>query len=182
MVLEFPDDPLTYTMDLQYMFGADILVAPIYNSSGERSVYFPAGQWIDYWTNAIIVGPQMRAITAPLDILPLYVRADALIPTIVPPDALGDGPFDAITFDAYLMESGRFTLRDTDGATEVTAVRTGTGLDITVSGMQKALSLRVLPLPGVAGIERVTLNGNNLARSDWTRDQDGVVHIMLTND
>ncbi|MCZ7544274.1 MAG: hypothetical protein M5R40_12395 [Anaerolineae bacterium] len=41
MVVEFPDDPNTYTMDLQYMFGAELMVAPIFNIDGYRSVYFP---------------------------------------------------------------------------------------------------------------------------------------------
>ncbi len=48
MLLEYPDDPCTYHLDLQYMLGSELMVAPIYNHSGKRPVYFPAGQWVDF--------------------------------------------------------------------------------------------------------------------------------------
>ncbi|HEX7736169.1 MAG TPA: glycoside hydrolase family 31 protein [Ktedonobacteraceae bacterium] len=84
MLLEFPDDPITYTLDLQYMFGAELLVAPIYNERGERTVYLPEGQWIDFWTREVLSGPRTLALQVPMEALPLYVRANALIPTTEP--------------------------------------------------------------------------------------------------
>jgi alpha-D-xyloside xylohydrolase len=190
MVLEFPDDPNTYTMDLQYMFGAELMVAPIYNSEGRRPVYFPTGHWVDYWTHEVIVGPQTRFIEAPLDVLPLYVRVNALIPTIQPPDHLIDGLFDLVTFDAYLLDSGSFTLRDNDSATGISASLEGIRLDIQVEGAQQRLGLRLLPLPGVAAVDAVYVNGAMLNRVDaleitpdadvgWTRDQNGTLRVMV---
>ena len=43
MPLAFPDDPNTYDKDLQFMLGDSLLIAPIYDESGERSLYIPAG-------------------------------------------------------------------------------------------------------------------------------------------
>lgn len=82
MVLQFPDDPCTHSLELQYMFGPDLLVAPIFNAEGERSVYLPAGSWIDFWTHEVISGPSTQRVKVAIDRMPLYVRADALIPTL----------------------------------------------------------------------------------------------------
>ena len=57
MILEYPNDPLVYGMDLQYHFGREMLVAPIYNAEGRRPVYLPAGQWVDFWTHQVLTGP-----------------------------------------------------------------------------------------------------------------------------
>ncbi len=111
--------PSTYSLDLQYMFGKELLVAPIYNSSGERTIYLPAGRWIDFWTHEILEGSRTIKVQVPLDIMPLYVRANALIPTIEPPQFTTEAPFEEITFDAYLLEQGAFELRDTDGMTRI---------------------------------------------------------------
>jgi alpha-D-xyloside xylohydrolase len=190
MILEFPDDPNTYTLDLQYMFGSDLLIAPIYNSMGKRSVYFPAGRWVDFWTLEVIEGPQARWIEAPLEVLPLYVRANTLLPTIVPPVSLTDAPFEMVTFDGYLFDHGSCELRDTDGRTQIQARFNSSQLDIQIDGIKKRLGLRLLPLPGAPTVNEVQVNGkifdrvDNLeidpnANPDWTRDQDGTVRVMV---
>jgi alpha-D-xyloside xylohydrolase len=164
MELEFPDDPSTYTMDLQYLFGEDLLVAPTYNSSGQRPVYLPEGRWIDFWTHEILEGPRTYKITAPLERLPLYVRANALIPTIEPATNVKEAPFEQITVDAYLLEQGSVTLRDTDGTTYITAELTGTQLSIKIEGAKQELTFRLLPLSGTHIIEHVYVNGSELSR------------------
>ncbi|HLZ60805.1 MAG TPA: alpha-xylosidase [Ktedonosporobacter sp.] len=162
MVLEFPDDPSTYTLDLQYMFGKEILVAPIFNTSGERTVYLPEGQWVDFWTREVIVGPRTLHIQPPLDILPLYVRGNALIPTTEPSQFLFDSPFTAITFDAYLLDQGSFELRDTDGTTHITAALIDNELRIEVEGVKPDMALRLLPLEGAPSVEIVSINGGQV--------------------
>lgn len=190
MILEFPDDPNTYTMDLQYMLGEELLVAPIYNSAGRRAVYFPAGRWVDFWTHELIEGPETRWVEASLDVLPLYVRANTLIPTIEPPDYLTDDPFDLVTFDAYLLDSGSFELHDTDGITQVSASLEGSRLNVQVEGVKRSLGLRLIPLPGVPSVDTVYVNGVALNRMDaleigpsaaagWTRHEDGTVRVMV---
>ena len=193
MVLEFPDDPNTYTMDLQYMFGAELMVAPIYNSAGRRPVYFPEGRWVDYWTHEVIEGPQTRWIEVPLEVLPLYVRANALVPTIEPPDHVTDEPFEVVTFDAYLFDEGSFALRDTDGLTQVVATLDGGRLDVEVEGAKRALGLRVVPLAGVPRVEAVRVNGAAVEEVDgleivldvgagWVREADGGVRMVVLVD
>ncbi len=190
MVLEFPDDPCTYTMDLQYMFGAELMVAPVYNREGRRPVYFPAGRWVDYWTHEVIEGPGTRHLTAPLDRLPLYVRANALIPTIEPPPYLTDDPFELVTFDGYLLDGGSFELRDTDGITTFSASFVGSQVNVQVEGAKRRLGLRLLPLAGRPAVHAVRVNGRALSRvgaldidlssePGWTRDDNGTVRMVI---
>lgn len=192
LVLEFPDDPLTYALDLQYCFGAELMVAPITNREGRRPVYFPAGRWVDFWTHEVIAGPATRTVEAPLEILPLYVRANALIPTVEPALSLSDEPFPVVTFDAYLLEAGAFDLRDTDGLTRLAAAFDGNRLNVTLHSPKAAVLLRVLPLAGAPQVEAVTVNGQALARAErvaaapgaapcWARGADGVTLCLLQN-
>ena len=191
MVLEFPDDPNTYTMDLQYVLGSELLVAPIYNSEGRRPVYFPDGRWVDFWTHEVIKGPETRWLEGvPLETIPLYVRANALIPTIEPPEHLTEDPFELVTFDAYLLDSGSFELRDTDGVTHVSASLQERALDLQVMGAKGRLGMRLVPLIGAPSVDVVRVNGVALDQVDeletgpdsepgWTRDPDGLIRVML---
>ncbi len=173
MALEFQDDPSTYTLDLQYMFGKELLVAPIYNSSGERTIYLPEGRWIDFWTHEILEGSRTIKVLAPLDRMPLYVRANALIPTIEPPQFTTDAPFEGITFNAYLLEQGAFELHDTDRVTRVSATLAGGQLRIETEGAQHSLALRLLPLAG-RQIETVYVNGREIGKKDFA-EKDAMI-------
>jgi alpha-D-xyloside xylohydrolase len=189
LVLEFPDDALTYTMDLQYMLGEHLLVAPIYNASCERPVYLPEGRWIDFWSGSVLSGPHSLQITVPLAVLPLYVRANALLPTTEPTSFTLDQPFATITIDAYVLERGACTLRDTDGATTIEAAFVGNRLEITLEGVKRQLDLRLLPLEGAPPLAEVSVNGVLLAEdretqsvNTWKRLEDGAVYVTINLD
>lgn len=80
---EYPDDTRTYTLEDEYLVGRDLLVAPVVRESAtKRGVYFPAGdKWVDWWTGKTYPGGFDAEVEAPLDRLPLFVRAGAVIPT-----------------------------------------------------------------------------------------------------
>lgn len=194
MVLEFPDDPLTYTLDLQYMLGEHLLVAPIYNTSGERSVYLPAGSWVDFWSNEVLIGSRTIQINAPLDLLPIYVRANTLIPTTTPAEFISDAPFDDILFNMYLLEQGEFELHDTDGITSVgaTFVSNQNMLQITSQGAKQHLTLRLLPLDRVPLLTSVEVNAVLYPETttesiqppanSWMRQPDGSILIRINSE
>ena len=169
-----------------FLFGPDLLVAPIYNAEGRRPVYFPKGVWIDYWTHEIIEGPQTRFVDVPLDVMPLYVRANTLIPTIEPPEHFTDEPFAEVTFDAYLLDQGSVEMFDTDGITQVAAYRDGIHLDITWSSPKPQVTLRFLPLADLSAVDSVHANGQELPRMSsetspgWSRAEDGSVLARLS--
>ena len=190
MLLEFPTDSCVHGTDLQYMFGSELLVAPIYNSQGQRPVYLPSGRWVDYWTREVIEGPRMQHVEATLDTLPLYVRADALVPTVEPQDHLTEDPFEMVTFDCYLIDEGTFELRDTDGVTRVEASFEGTRLEIALEGPKQKIGLHLIPLPDAPQVEKVRANGSDLEMVEslrldlnsgvgWTSDPDGAVRVVV---
>src|SRR5262249_7397465 len=146
------------TLDLEYLLGPDLLVAPMYDSSGERAVVFPPGQWIDFWTHEVISGPLSRQIAVPLEQVPLFVRANALVPTMEPVEQLAEEPWDRVTFDMYLLDRGQTTLRDLDGVTNVSAAIDGSSLSVALSGAKSRIGLRLYPLTQ-RSIESVRLNG-----------------------
>jgi alpha-glucosidase len=80
---EYPTDKKTYLVTDEYLLGKDLLVAPVVKEGmREREVYFPAGDsWIDWWTGEHYEGGKPATIKAPLDRLPLFARAGAVIPS-----------------------------------------------------------------------------------------------------
>lgn len=81
----YPDDDQAVASLDQYLFGPDLLVAPVTDlASGlevtARRVYLPAGRWRDFWNGELIEGPQTRIQFVPLEQLPLYVRDGAALP------------------------------------------------------------------------------------------------------
>lgn len=82
MVWAFPNDPQAAEQRFQFMLGADFLVAPMFQSGTHRSVYLPAGTWIDYWTGRPQSGPVTLEVEAPLERMPLWVREGAIIPML----------------------------------------------------------------------------------------------------
>ncbi|WP_327267670.1 alpha-xylosidase [Streptomyces sp. NBC_01218] len=80
MLLEFPDDPATRTLDRQYMLGPDLLVAPVFSAEGEVEYYLPEGTWTHLLTGETVTGPAWRHETHGFDSLPLFVRPGAILP------------------------------------------------------------------------------------------------------
>src|SRR5215213_10395763 len=80
---QYPADSRTYTVEDEYLVGRDLLVAPVVRESAtKRGVYFPGGDnWVDWWTGKTYEGGREAEIDAPLDRLPLFARAGAVIPT-----------------------------------------------------------------------------------------------------
>lgn len=82
MVLAFQDDPDVAAARYQYMFGPDILVAPMYRPGTYRSVYLPEGEWVEWWSGTRYDGKQTIEVYAPLDRMPLFVRSGAVLPLL----------------------------------------------------------------------------------------------------
>lgn len=82
MAYAFPADPAAAREQFQYLFGPDLLVAPMYQSGTRRSVYLPDGRWIDYWSGRVYEPRQTIDAAAPIERLPLFVREGAIIPML----------------------------------------------------------------------------------------------------
>lgn len=74
---DFPEDKACWSVEDSYMFGPDILVSPVMEAgAAERSIYLPAGtDWTDAYTKKVYEGGQTVTVPAPIDIIPVMVRA-----------------------------------------------------------------------------------------------------------
>jgi alpha-D-xyloside xylohydrolase len=131
MTLAFPDDPNTYDKDLQFMLGPWFLVAPIVTRSGKRTVYLPEGKWYDYWNGRVSQGPCTLKITSPLAALPLYIRAGAIIPMMLPAQRIPSGVVDPLILDVYPADASLYVLHEDEGDTRflVRAIPAGYSLE-----------------------------------------------------
>ncbi len=82
LFMDFPKDPKVADIADEYMYGPAFLVAPVTEQGAtERRVYLPAGcDWYNYWTNERIKGGETITAKAPIDTLPLFVKAGSIIP------------------------------------------------------------------------------------------------------
>jgi alpha-D-xyloside xylohydrolase len=80
MVLEFPSDPATHYLDRQFMLGDALLVAPVFNETGDVEYYLPAGTWTDYSSGERVQGGTWRREQGvPFKRIPLFVRPNTLL-------------------------------------------------------------------------------------------------------
>jgi len=81
LFMDFPDDSNVADIPDEYMFGPAFLVAPVTEQGAtSRRVYLPAGSdWYNYWTNERIKGGQTVTAAAPIDTIPLFVRAGSIL-------------------------------------------------------------------------------------------------------
>ena len=117
LVMDFRSDPNTWNLGDQFMFGPAILVNPILKSGAtSRSVYLPgATTWYDFWTGASVHGEQTLQADAPLDRIPLYVRAGSILPMgpeIEYAEQNREGP---IELRVYRGADGRFDMYQDSG-------------------------------------------------------------------
>jgi alpha-D-xyloside xylohydrolase len=83
LFFEFPEDPTSWRIDDEYLFGSDLLVAPLFeDSAAAREVYLPPGAWTDYQTGTVYPGARWHRIPAgPVPVV-LLVRDHSVIPHV----------------------------------------------------------------------------------------------------
>lgn len=82
MFFDFPDDAMAATIDDQFFFGPDLLVAPVLTAGArQREVYLPAGTtWTDAWSGHTLAGGQLLLVEVPLERIPFYIRGQVHLP------------------------------------------------------------------------------------------------------
>jgi alpha-glucosidase len=116
LVLHYPDDLRTADLRDQYLWGREILVAPVVTpDTASRKVYLPEGVWYEFATNRQVRGGRVVTAAAPLETLPLYVRAGAIIP-LAPERSSTGGAWEELTLAVYPEDGpSTFTLYEDDG-------------------------------------------------------------------
>ncbi len=161
LVLEFQDDPTTWQIDTEYLFGPYLLVAPVYNERGYVRYYVPDGLWLDFWTGKPLQGPRWVEREIPLEEMPLLIRDGALLPMAPLMQYVGQKPWEPLTLQIFLS-TGMSSWRIYDeGSHEihVQAERSGNRAALTWRGSPVQVSVAWLDCPQPA---RVLWNGRDL--------------------
>jgi len=116
MWLHYPEDEYASGLGDQYLWGRDLLIAPVYEKEAAyRTVYLPEGEWYDWWNNSKHTGGKPVVREVELSIMPIYVRAGAIIP-LNPLRQYVDEPVgEPTTLRIYPGQDGEFLLYEDDG-------------------------------------------------------------------
>jgi alpha-glucosidase/alpha-D-xyloside xylohydrolase len=115
--MDFPGDANVANISDEYMFGPALLVAPVTDQGAtNRLVYVPAGDWYNYWTNEKLRGGQTVSVAAPIDTIPLFVRAGSILP-LGSPVLDANQPQKIASVRVYPGADADFTLYSDDGKT-----------------------------------------------------------------
>ena len=162
LVLRYQDDPATFGIDLQYLLGDELLVAPVFTPENRVTVYLPRGRWTDFWTDQAHQGPTVLHRTVPLDTMPIFVRENSLLPLAPVVQHVDERPADPLTVEAYATSDAVFTVRGDEGATGLRVRRAGTELEFEASAAPVTYVVR---FHGCAAAEAATADGSPVPRA-----------------
>jgi alpha-glucosidase (family GH31 glycosyl hydrolase) len=187
MYLEYPSGSKSYSSPYQYMFGKELLVAPVVDSSGMKEVYLPNGEWFDYFTGQKYTGEKSIKEKYPLDRMPVFVKGGAIIPMQTNMQYSDQRPLDTLVVDVYGSQAGSFNLYEDDGIsldyktgkyawTPMAFSKAGKG-ELTVgptkgefNGQPQARAYEVR-FHGVGKPASVTVNGRKVDGWKWDKDK-----------
>jgi alpha-D-xyloside xylohydrolase len=170
MVLEFPEDRTSHHLDLQYMLGDRLLVAPIFNDRGIANYYVPQGRWTDFFSGRVVEGGNWYDDEHGYMTLPLLVRPNSLI-AIGANDRKPDYDYaDGVTLHLFELEDGasaETAVYATNAKLElsVRASRTGGTIEISTEGSGKPYTIVL------RGITRIA----SVSGASWDVSEQGVV-------
>jgi alpha-glucosidase (family GH31 glycosyl hydrolase) len=152
MVLENQNDSTTWSTSTQYEFllGQSFLVAPVWKDTETRdSIYFPQGKWIDYWNGNVYAGKQwLNNYSAPLDKLPLFVKAGSIIPMYPQMNYDGEKSLDTLTLDIYPSAKSFYQLYEDDGLTRAYKEGRFATTDITCNQNANSIAININAIKG----------------------------------
>ena len=118
LVLEYPDDRRTWGLDDEFMFGRDLLLAPVLQEAERvREVYLPKGEWFDFWTGRRYDGGSNARIPVTLESIPIFVRGGAFVfsqPVVQHTGEMAGKPLEVQVFPAAASEA---VIYEDDGET-----------------------------------------------------------------
>jgi alpha-D-xyloside xylohydrolase len=117
LVMDFPADTAARSLTNEFLFGHELLVAPITSyKQRSREVYLPNALWYNLWTGAATPAGNIAA-AAQYDSIPVFVRAGSILPLGPDVQYIGEKPADPLTLHIFEGANGSFTLYEDDGLT-----------------------------------------------------------------
>ena len=117
MYLEWPKRREAYRFDHQYMLGGQLLAAPVARPGdpARKRVWFPPGRWVDVFTGEVHDGSRVETLGVPLERMPLFARAGAIVPRQDYVENSGRTAPDPLILNVYAGGDGTFTLYEDEG-------------------------------------------------------------------
>ncbi|HEV8043195.1 MAG TPA: TIM-barrel domain-containing protein [Bryobacteraceae bacterium] len=150
--LHYPDDPAAVARGDEYLWGRDILVAPVTEQgAASRRVYLPRGVWYDFWSNERHDGGREISRDVDLETMPLYIRAGSILPLGPVKQYTGEQVDTPLTLQIYPGADGSFLLYEDDGSSFNYRKGEWMGVEMTWNDRQRLLHLtlakgsRILP-------------------------------------
>jgi alpha-D-xyloside xylohydrolase len=177
MVLAFQGDRRAAAARYQFMFGPDLLVAPMYQPGTYRSVYLPEGEWVDWWDGAVHTGPIRVEVHAPLEEMPLFVRSGAIIP-MLPDDVDTLVPrMDATDPDVVTLD-GRRVLQIWPGDSIASRAWEDLSVHLEKSGRHVTMTIE-RSTPGPVELQLKYRNPTGIMlRTGWLEGEDTGTHVL----
>jgi alpha-glucosidase (family GH31 glycosyl hydrolase) len=144
MWLHYPDDASAVARGDQYLWGRDVLVAPVVEKGAvSRQVYLPRGAWYDFWNGERMEGGREISRKVDLETMPVYVRAGAVLP-MGPVKQYTEEKVDApLTVQIHPGADGNFLVYEDDGKTFNFRRGEWMGMDMAWSDARKTLTVRL---------------------------------------
>jgi alpha-glucosidase len=122
LMLEYQDDPETFNLNTEFLFGKELLVAPVMEQGAtSKKIYLPQGEWIDFnHQQTMFQGKQWIDYPASLETIPVFVKRGSIIPQMPVMQFIGEmknAPVWFEIFPAVEGQSASFTLYEDDGET-----------------------------------------------------------------
>jgi alpha-glucosidase/alpha-D-xyloside xylohydrolase len=159
MWLHYPDDAGARGIGNQFMWGRDLLIAPVFTKGAtSRDVYLPGGDWYDWWTNTKVTGGRTVAREVDLATMPIYVRAGAIIPVDPVRQYTSQRVSEPTTLKVYRGADGDYTLYEDDGISQAYLNGRGSWTRMTWNDRSRQLTIEPAPPRGatnLTGPERV---------------------------
>ena len=115
--LHYPDDPKAVARGDEYLWGKNVLVAPVVEKgAATRQVYLPAGGWYDFWTQEHLEGGREISRNVDLETMPLYVRAGSILPLGPVKQFTGEKVEQPLSVSIYPGSDASFLLYEDDGS------------------------------------------------------------------
>jgi len=142
MWLHYPTDAIARAKGDQFLWGRDLLIAPVYTKGATtRSVYLPAGEWYDWWTKARVTGGRTIERAVDLATMPIYARAGAIVPVDPVRQYADEAVSGPTSLQVFPGANGAFTLYDDDGISQAYLAGRGNWIRMTWNDATRTLTL-----------------------------------------
>jgi alpha-glucosidase (family GH31 glycosyl hydrolase) len=195
LYLQYPDLEQAYRHSHEYLFGEQMLVAPVVDPSGNRTIYLPPGKWLDLFTGKRFQGDTTFTAHYAVDETPVFVQEGAIIPEQSPGADSSTRPLERLILNVYGSGSGSFDLYEDDGTslnyqaqhahTQITHNLASDGrhrlvIEATQGQYEGQPAARSYQLRILGGNRPAAISLNGQATPRWTWDaQDAIAVVEL---